>query len=347
MTSSLRSLELGDAPAVHAIATVPTVARRLGGTPLDGIEPWRARIQELDASRSLMIGAFEDGVLCGFAMLDGSPSVRQRHVATLALAVHPDHQRRGIGDQLITTLIESAERWYGFLRLELGVHAENGAAIALYEKHGFSIETRRRNDMLVDGVPAEGLGMARVRPDLVMPPALGAPPAIAPRGPRRAVTVRARTASDAAGFARLHQSDSVMEGTFQLPFQSEAHWKKRFESTPAGSHVLVAEIDGELVGVTGLFPLGKSPRMRHVATLGMSVDPRFQGCGVGHALISAITDLSDHYLGISRIVLEVYVDNERARHLYERHGFALEGTLRAFAFRRGTYVDAHQMARVR
>ena len=150
MPFALRSLELGDAPSVHAIASVPSVARRLGGTPLDGVETWRARIQDLDSSRSLMIGAFEGGGLCGFAMLDGSPSVRQRHVASLALAVHPDHHRRGIGDQLISTLIESAERWYGFLRIELGVHAENTAAIALYEKHGFSIETRRRKDMLVD-----------------------------------------------------------------------------------------------------------------------------------------------------------------------------------------------------
>jgi L-phenylalanine/L-methionine N-acetyltransferase len=347
MPFALRSLELGDASSVHAIASLPSVARRLGGTPLDGVETWRARIQDLDSSRSLMIGAFEGGVLSGFAMLDGSPSVRQRHVASLALAVHPDHQRRGIGDQLITTLIESAERWYGFLRIELGVHAENEAAIALYEKHGFSIETRRRKDMLVDGVPAEGLGMARVRPDLVLPPALGAPPVVPPPGPRRVVTVRARTVADAAAFARLHQTDSVMEGTFQLPFQSEAHWKKRFESTPPGSHVLVAEIEGEVVGVTGLFPIGKGPRMHHVAGFGMSVDPRFQGCGVGHALMEAITDLSDHYLGLSRIVLEVYVDNERARHLYARHGFEVEGTLRAYAFRRGTYVDAYQMARVR
>ena len=63
--------------------------------------------------------------------------------------------------------------------------------------------------------------------------------------------------------------------------------------------------------------------------------------------MEAIIDLSDHYLGLSRIVLEVYVDNERARHLYARHGFEVEGMLRAYAFRRGTYVDAYQMARVR
>jgi putative acetyltransferase len=35
-----------------------------------------------------------------------------------------------------------------------------------------------------------------------------------------------------------------------------------------------------------------------------------------------------------------------ARRLYERHGFVLEGTHRAYAFRHGRYVDAHAMARL-
>lgn len=63
--------------------------------------------------------------------------------------------------------------------------------------------------------------------------------------------------------------------------------------------------------------------------------------------MTAITDLSDHYLGLTRLELEAYVDNERAQKLYRRHGFLPEGVFRAYAFRRGTYVDAVHMARVR
>jgi putative acetyltransferase len=176
---------------------------------------------------------------------------------------------------------------------------------------------------------------------------LGAPPPIPPRGPRRPVHVRPVRVSDAESFARLHELPSVMEGTFQLPFQTRALWDKRLGTPIPNSHILLAELDGRVVGSSGLFPLGQGSRLRHQASFGISVHPDVQGQGVGHALLSAITSLADDYLGLERIVLEVYVDNDRARALYERFGFELEGTMQMVAFRRGTYVDAHQMARLR
>lgn len=347
MSTVLRSLEPSDAPALTAIATHPDVARRLGGTPFDGVEGWRDRIAQRDLGRSLAIGALDGERLVGFLFLDGVKTLRQQHVGRLSLGVDPAHQRQGVGARLLGAAIDAADQWMGMSRLELGVQADNAAAIALYESHGFVIEARRRADMLVDGTFTDGLWMARLRPGLVRPPELGAPPPVPPAGARRPVTVRARVRADAAALARLHQTASVLEGTFQLPFQSVAAWEKRFDEVMPGSHVLAAEIEGELAGVCGLFSLGKSPRMRHVAALGMSVDPRFQGCGVGHALMLAVTDLADHYLGLTRIELEAYVDNERAQKLYRRHGFSPEGVYQAYAFRRGTYVDALHMARVR
>jgi RimJ/RimL family protein N-acetyltransferase len=72
-----------------------------------------------------------------------------------------------------------------------------------------------------------------------------------------------------------------------------------------------------------------------------------QGQGVGRALTTALLALADDYLGLERVALDVYVDNARARALYERLGFALEGTQRMAAFRRGTYVDSFRMSRAR
>jgi putative acetyltransferase len=189
--------------------------------------------------------------------------------------------------------------------------------------------------------------MARIRPGFVALPELGAPPPVPPRGPRIQLTVRARRPSDAEGFARLHEADSTLEGTLQLPFHSVRHWVQRFATTTPGSYVLVAEHEGRLVGAAGMFPLGQSPRMRHVMTIGMAVHPDYQGRGVGHALMGAVTEHADHWLGLTRLELEVYDGNDRAKALYERHGFVLEGTRRCYALRRGTYVDAHHMARVR
>ncbi len=35
-----------------------------------------------------------------------------------------------------------------------------------------------------------------------------------------------------------------------------------------------------------------------------------------------------------------------ALHLYEKFGFVIEGTLKKYAFRAGSYVDAYTMARI-
>jgi putative acetyltransferase len=345
MPLSLRSLVPADAPAVHRLGL--EVARTLGGLPSDREEATAQRIADLAPDRGLHLGAFDDDGLAGVLTLDGMPHVRRKHVAMISIGVLPSKQRRGVGDALLRAAVAAADDWWAFFRLELGVHADNHAAIRLYEKHGFVVETQRPKDMLRDGVLVDGLGMARIRPGFVAPPETGSEPPIPPRGPRREVTVRPVRVSDAEAFARLHEEPSVMEGTFQLPHQTRASWEKRLSAPIPNLHVLLAEIEGRVVGSAGLFPLGQSARLRHQAGFGISVHPDVQGQGVGHALLKAITSLADDYVGLERIVLEVYVDNARARALYERFGFVVEGTQRMVAFRRGTYVDAFQMGRLR
>jgi putative acetyltransferase len=114
----------------------------------------------------------------------------------------------------------------------------------------------------------------------------------------------------------------------------------------ANAHHLVAEIDGRVVGALGLH-MDTSPRQRHVGSIGMMVHDDFQGQGVGTALMAAMIDLADNWLGLRRIELHVYTDNGSAVHLYEKFGFVIEGTARQFALRGGVYVDAYVMARVR
>jgi putative acetyltransferase len=69
--------------------------------------------------------------------------------------------------------------------------------------------------------------------------------------------------------------------------------------------------------------------------------------GVGTALLQAAVDLADKWLNLTRLELEVYIDNKPAIRLYEKFGFTLEGTLVQYAFREGHYVDTYVMARLR
>ena len=102
----------------------------------------------------------------------------------------------------------------------------------------------------------------------------------------------------------------------------------------------------EVVGHAGLHAI-RNPRRAHAMHLGMSVRDRFQGKGVGTALMKALVELADGWLNVSRLELTVYTDNARAIALYKKFGFAVEGTHRAYALRDGRYVDAHFMARLR
>ncbi|HET7034723.1 MAG TPA: GNAT family N-acetyltransferase [Thermomicrobiaceae bacterium] len=160
------------------------------------------------------------------------------------------------------------------------------------------------------------------------------------------VTVRAATIEDAAAIHEINATPEVIFGTLQLPYQSPEIWRERLARTGPDGYHLVADVDERVVGSLGLHR-ERSPRRRHVASLGMSVHPAFHGRGIGGALLAAALDLADSWLNVHRVELQVYSDNAAAIHLYQKAGFAIEGTLRDYAFRQGRYVDAYCMARLR
>jgi len=160
------------------------------------------------------------------------------------------------------------------------------------------------------------------------------------------VTVRRAQVGDAEAIHAMFASPKAMAGTLQLPYPSLDVWRKRLADTATDDFILVAEVAGEVVGNLGLHPASKSPRRRHAALIGMSVRDDWQGRGVGTALLAAAVDLAENWLNCTRLELTVYTDNAAALELYRRFGFALEGTLRAYAFRGGRFIDAYTMARL-
>lgn len=161
-----------------------------------------------------------------------------------------------------------------------------------------------------------------------------------------AIAVRAREARDLEAIAAIMACPGVVRGTLQLPLRSIDERRQGFERQPAGVHSLVAELDGQVVGTLGLVAESR-PRRQHCGSIGMAVHDDFAGRGVGGAFLAAALELADRWLALRRIQLEVFTDNAPAIGLYEKFGFAIEGTLRDYAFRDGEYVDAYAMARLR
>jgi len=159
--------------------------------------------------------------------------------------------------------------------------------------------------------------------------------------------IRRAEPGDYEAVSRIFSGPNAIRGTLQMPFPSVEFWRKRMAEAPEGWYSLVACVEGEIIGQLGLQTFPNWVRRRHVGQLGMAVRDDWQGKGAGTALMQAAMNLSDRWLNIRRLELEVYTDNEPAVRLYKRFDFVIEGTLVDFAFRDGEFVDVYTMARLR
>ena len=159
-------------------------------------------------------------------------------------------------------------------------------------------------------------------------------------------TIRRAVPDDADALTTVYADPSVIAGTLQLPYASPLLWRERL--TAADAPVILLACDGRvIVGSIGLHTNARTPRRKHAASLGMGVIAAHQRKGVGSQLLAAVVELADNWLGIARLELSVFIDNDAGVALYTKFGFAIEGTLRAYALRNGAYVDAYTMARLR
>lgn len=147
---SIRRARTNDVTALHELSlavtrdgrgVVFTVDDLIAGGPRAA-----ARIADsLDpATRddTLVLVATVDGAVVGDASVQRVKASFTRHVAIFSTAVHPQHQRRGIGRALLRASVDWAKT-RGIERLELYTRRDNERARALYESEGFAVESAR------------------------------------------------------------------------------------------------------------------------------------------------------------------------------------------------------------
>lgn len=164
----------------------------------------------------------------------------------------------------------------------------------------------------------------------------------------RAGLVRVATARDARACL-----DIVREAVNDRPrslmttneeFWSVREWRAHSMRWSEGGVSLVAEVEGRLVGNLGI-RRGERPVVRHTAELGLSVERAARGIGVGRALMEGAEAWAREH-GVTKIVLGVFSKNDRARALYDRLGYEVEGVERRQArFPDGEEVDIVRMAK--
>jgi putative acetyltransferase len=248
---------------------------------------------------------------------------------------------------LLNEAIQVAENWWNRHRLEAALAANDPRSIALFESFGFDQEARLRQVVRIGGGLVDEVVLARltgaVAQSKAPPPSPVRP--MERSGPRPSVTIRGGSAEDWEAFHAIWSKPSVIWGTMQIPYPSADWNRERVQKrAPPRFWPLVAEVGGKVVGVAGF---QRDERNRaHAGHVGMMVDTGFQGIGIGSALMRAIADLADNWLGLTRLQLEVYPDNAPAIALYAKYGFETEGLYRAFAYRDGQYIDTLVMGRL-
>lgn len=159
------------------------------------------------------------------------------------------------------------------------------------------------------------------------------------------VNIRPVREIDAPALTEIRRQPTVTEFNNTLPSDRGERERQNLASLGPDDHLLVAELDGRVVGFA-LMTVHRG-RQRHVGNLSLNVHHAYQNRGIGRRLLAALLELADDYLGLTRVQLEVWADNARAIHLYESLGFELEGRRRKAVLRRGEYVDVLIFGRLR
>lgn len=142
----------------------------------------------------------------------------------------------------------------------------------------------------------------------------------------RVVTLRHGVPADAAACLRFvhgvlpeseHFSLSCDEFTFTV--EQEADWLRANLENP-GSIVIVADLDGEIIGLLDYRP-GKFRKCAHQGSFGISLRKAFHNQGVGSAMLRLLIDWARAHPLIEMLSLDVYSTNTRAIALYQRLGF--------------------------
>lgn len=128
----IRRMRVDDLPAVLSIETVSFP------------NPWNrtafvGEIQNTGVSFPLVVSSEGDRRIIGYAVYWKIADDIQIN----NIAVHPEFRGRGLGDMLLTHILETVSA-QGARLVSLEVRPSNASAIALYRKHGFAAVGKRR-----------------------------------------------------------------------------------------------------------------------------------------------------------------------------------------------------------
>lgn len=112
---------------------------------------------------------------------------------------------------------------------------------------------------------------------------------------------------------------------------------------PDSGTTVLALVDGALAGFGGVHRPALR-KLRHTASVGILLVPEHRGAGIGRLIMQALEAWARD-VGVQKLDLGVFALNARARRLYERLGYEVEGVRKRQYLVAGELVDEVLMAK--
>jgi putative acetyltransferase len=145
-------------------------------------------------------------------------------------------------------------------------------------------------------------------------------------------------------------SDSSVRKSMNISQAGFSDAEKLIKHLTPLDHLLVLETEVKPIEICGVVLLRVDPQiyLRRQATLEIMMGAKWQGQGLGKALMMAALELADKELMLERVEVEIALDNLNALKLCKSMGFKVEGTAKDWAMSDdGNYIDAYLLARLR
>ena len=159
MQVKIRHFEQSDIADLAEIYSYQSVTEYTSQVPFLNSDTVREFFQ---SATDYILVAELDGKVVGHINLIMSNKPREKHAASLAIAVHPNSHGKGVGRKLLAEAINQADNWLNLLRIELEVYTDNEAGLSLYKKFDFKVEGQKQSCSYKNGRFVDLLILARL-----------------------------------------------------------------------------------------------------------------------------------------------------------------------------------------
>jgi phosphinothricin acetyltransferase len=160
------------------------------------------------------------------------------------------------------------------------------------------------------------------------------------------ITIRPASVGDADAICTIYNQGIVDRiATLETALRTPAERRVWLEGRDARHPVIVADVDGTVVGWASLNIFNPREAYDHVADFSVYVERSWRGSGVGSQLLARLIELA-RAAGFHKMVLAALSHNAAGLALYTRAGFSRVGIYREHGQLDGRWVDVLVMEKI-